>query len=98
MKRAMLMIIGAILGLTLLGVSSNARSAKQDIPYPDIPRMSLNDAKELIGKPAVVLLDCRPVEQWNDSESKLPGAIHEDPTKVKSWVQKYPKDSTIIIY
>ena len=98
MKRAVVMVIGALLGLTLLGVSSNARSAKQDIPYPEIPRISLNEAKDLIGKAGVILLDCRPVEQYKDSEDKLPGAIHEDPMEVKSWAEKYPKDATAIIY
>ena len=98
MKRVVLIMVGAILSLVLAGMPLNARSAQKDIPYPEIPRITLNEVKELLGKPGVILLDCRPVEQWNDSDSKLPGAVHEDPKNVKSWAHKYPKDSTIIIY
>ena len=98
MKRVILIMVGAILGLAVAGMPLNARSAKKDIPYPEIPRMTLNEVKKLLGRPGVILLDCRPVEQWKDSDSKLPGAVHEDPTDVKSWAHKYPKDSTIIIY
>ena len=98
MKRVVLVMVASLLGLALAGMPLNARSAKKDIPYPEIPRMTGEEARELLGKPGVILLDCRPVEQWKDSDSKLPGAVHEDPTAVKSWAHKYPKDSTLIIY
>lgn len=98
MNRVALMVIGVLLWLALGGMLEEARSAKRDIPYPEIPRISLNEVKELLGKPGVVLLDTRPLEQWNDSDSKLPGAFYGDPTNVKSWANKYPKDAHLIIY
>jgi len=52
----------------------------------------------MLGNPDVVILDCRPVEQWRFSDQKIPGAVHEDPMDVESWAGKYSKDKTIVIY
>jgi hypothetical protein len=60
--------------------------------------MSKEQLKEIAGKPGVVVLDCRPEEQWRGSEQVLPGAVHENPMEVKAWAGKYAKDSTIVMY
>ena len=95
--------VGAFLCLILIGGSlvtgaSEKAASDQAIPFPDIPRMTKEQLKEIIDKPGLVLIDCRPVEQWRVSPQNLPGAVHEDPMEVKSWADKYPKDSTVVIY
>lgn len=45
-----------------------------------------------------IILDVRPSMAWTFSGSKIKGAVREDPSKVESWEQKYPKDSQIVLY
>ena len=46
----------------------------------------------------VIILDCRPAEQWRLSPQKIPGAVYADPYDVESWAHKYPKDKTLVLY
>ena len=69
-------------------------------PYPEIPRISDKQCLTLLGNKnnPPILIDVRLHKQWEQSKNKLPGAVHEDPAKVKSWASKYDKDRTIILY
>jgi hypothetical protein len=95
-------IIGSVLGLalafTVLGGSAAHGATPDALPYPDIPRITKEELKDILGQPGLVILDCRPEAQWRVSEMKLPGAVHEDPADVESWAHKYPKDAKIVIY
>ena len=46
----------------------------------------------------VIILDVRLLSQWKRAELKIPGAIYEDPREVDSWLEKYPKDKTLVFY
>jgi hypothetical protein len=96
MKSLLVRAAIAVVGLTL-GIVSSALSAG-DLPFPDAPRITKEQVKELIGKPGFYLLDVRPNEQWNAAKLKLPGAIHEDPEEADLWAYKYPKDAKIVTY
>ena len=95
---AALALLFFVIGVSLVGGASQKSSDDETIPFPDIPRMTKEQLREMVGKPGVVVVDCRPEEQWRTSEATLPGAVHENPMEVKSWAGKYPKDSTIVIY
>jgi len=96
MRSCLLSILAAVvIGLVLAGGAPKAASDQAQIPFPEVPRLSKETLKEKLGTPGVVVLDCRPEEQWNQSEQKIPGAVHEDPLDVKSWAHKYPKDTAI---
>ena len=64
----------------------------------DISRMSKDDLKAMLGHPDLVLLDVRAASDWTESHSKIKGAIREDPKDVASWVDKYSKDKTFVLY
>ena len=98
MTRFLAAMVGLILGLGISGSSLVLGAGQENVPFPDVPRITKEETKELLGKPGVIFLDCRPEEQWRTSEQKLPGAIHENPLEVASWASKYSKDSKIIIY
>jgi rhodanese-related sulfurtransferase len=49
-------------------------------------------------KESLVLIDVRPKEQWDSSESKLPGAVNEDPFEAEEWSKFYSKDMTVVLY
>lgn len=101
MKKWLVLLTALALGLATAGPSLGAAAAGAEdkpLPYPEIPRLSKEQAKAMVGNPDVVILDCRPVEQWKYSDQKIPGAVHEDPMEVQSWAGKYSRDKTIVIY
>jgi rhodanese-related sulfurtransferase len=63
-----------------------------------VPRMTKEELKTLIGNSDVVIIDGRTPKHWNFSDSKIVGAVREDPSAVFTWTGKYPKDKTIVIY
>lgn len=63
----------------------------------EVPRMTKEELKGLIGNPDVIVLDVRRGKDWNASEFKIKGAIRES-TKDISWANKYPKDRTLVLY
>ena len=64
-----------------------------------VPRISKEDLKAMLGKPDVTILDVRLQEQWEVADQKIPGAVHENPAQdVTAWMNKYPKDKTIVLY
>lgn len=91
-------VLLCLIAVSLVGGASQKSADDEVIPYPEIPRMTKEQLKPLLGKPGVVVLDSRPEEQWRASEQVLPGAVYENPMDVKSWAGKYPKDSTVVIY
>ena len=98
MTRLLAAMCGLILAVGLGGSSLVSGAGQENVPFPEMPRISKEQLKELLSKPGVVLLDCRPEEEWRTSEQKLPGAIHENPLEADSWASKYPKDSKIVVY
>jgi len=99
MKRSLPVLLALVLSLALAGLSTAAEGeADKNLPYPEIPRISKEQLRAMMGDPNVVIIDCRLEEQWKSSDRKLPGAVYENPLQVKSWAEKYSKDKTIIIY
>jgi hypothetical protein len=64
----------------------------------DVPRMKKDELKAMLGNSDLVILDVRYKKDWTDSDSKIKGAIREDPESVQSWTEKYSKDKTIVLY
>lgn len=63
-----------------------------------VPRMTKEELKALPGNSEVVIIDGRTPKHWNFSNSKIVGAVREDPFAVFVWAGKYDKDKTIVIY
>ncbi len=98
MKRVWVAILMGALGLVFISMSSGwGIGATKKKPFPDIPRMSAKELQSMMGRKNFVVLDVRPLQQWENSTQKIPGAVHEDPKNVSSWVQNYPKDETVIV-
>ena len=64
----------------------------------DVPRMTTDELKAMLGNADLVIVDVRSKKDWKDSDSKIQGAIREDPDSVKSWAEKYAKDKTLLLY
>jgi rhodanese-related sulfurtransferase len=83
---AVVLILGIVLAAVLPAMSQ------------EVPRISKEDLKEMLGKPDVVIVDVRTGSDWNASTSKIKGAVREEADKVDSWIEKYPRDKTLILY
>jgi hypothetical protein len=64
----------------------------------DVPKMSKEELQGLLGKPEIIIIDVRSDGDWTPSNTKIKGAVREDPPKVSSWMEKYPKDKTLVFY
>jgi rhodanese-related sulfurtransferase len=64
----------------------------------DVPRMTKDELKAMLDNSDLVILDVRFKKDWAEGDSKIKGAIREDPESVKSWAEKYPKDKTLVLY
>jgi hypothetical protein len=65
----------------------------------DVPRMTKEELKSMLGNPEVIVVDVRAGTDWNGSKEKIQGAVREDPNKnAKSWAGKYSQDKMMILY
>jgi rhodanese-related sulfurtransferase len=54
--------------------------------------------RSMLGKADVIIIDVRTNYEWDNSKVKIPGAVREEGMKFASWMNKYPKDKTLILY
>ena len=64
----------------------------------DISKISVQQLKDLLGRPDTVVVDVRTDRDWWRSSRKIPGALREDPSKVDQWMGEYFKNQTLIFY
>ena len=64
----------------------------------DVPRISVHQAKKLMGSPDTIVIDVRKYRNWWRSSKKIPTAVREDPSKVDQWIEKFGKNQTLIFY
>ena len=62
------------------------------------PRITGENLLKIIDRPDVVVIDVRLEGVWMRENSKIQGAMREDPEDVDSWMHKYPKNKTIVFY
>jgi predicted sulfurtransferase len=64
----------------------------------DVPRMSKEDLKAMLGDPDLIILDVRAGRDWDSSEFKIQGAERANPSDFNTWAGKYPAAKTIVLY
>jgi hypothetical protein len=96
MRGFLIAILAAATTLAVIGAPAQPLLAK-DIG-PDVPRLTKEQLKSRLGDPDVIIVDVLVEEQWETTDQKIPGAVHENPEEVESWATKYPKDKTLVLY
>jgi rhodanese-related sulfurtransferase len=92
------MIQLAILAVAaMLSCTGAALAAEAPLPQ-DVPRMTKEEAKALLGNKNFVIVDVRQPRDWDQSNAKIKGAVREDPHNVAAWADKYPKNETLLFY
>jgi hypothetical protein len=64
----------------------------------DVPRMTKDELKALLGNPDLIILDVRHGSDWTSSDLKIKGALREEPNDIESWANKYSKDKILVLY
>ena len=90
MHGGLLALINALISLFLFSVVASAQQ--------DVPRMTKEELKSLMGKADVVIIDVRSEHDWKDVDRMIQGAVREDPLKTAEWMEKYGKDKTLVFY
>lgn len=86
-----LMILSAFVLATLITTS-------QAVLADEIPRITKEEAKEMLDNPDVVFLDVRSGSDWRASDIKIKGAVYADSAKLKDWISNYDMKKTYILY
>ena len=93
MSKRLLFSIVTLSTVGLLWVFTAAAVASDDVP-----RMSKQELKVLLGSADVIILDVRASRDWEGSTSTIKGAIREDPQTIDTWTDTYPKDKTLVLF
>lgn len=64
----------------------------------DVPRMTKEQLKDMLGDPNLVIIDVRTATDWDESDLKIKGAIRETPREIEQWAGKFDKSKTIVLY
>ncbi len=91
MRKTRMLIITGLLLFQMGTLISEVVSA-------EVPRITKEELKSLLGKPDVVIIDVRLGSEWTLRDSKIKGAVRENPAAVETWAEKYPKDRSIVLY
>lgn len=91
---------GTIAAVAAVLFSLSAMGVMAQVSTPEaVPRITKDDLRSMLGKPDIIILDVRLQNQWEAANQKIPGAVHENPAQdVTAWMNKYPKDKTIVLY
>jgi hypothetical protein len=79
--------------LVFFSVGTKAAPASEDVP-----RMTIDDLRAQLANPDIVILDVRSTHDWEDATTLIKSAVREDPMKLGQWIEKYPKNKTIVLY
>lgn len=63
----------------------------------EVPRMTKEELKGLLGSPDLVIVDVRRGQDWNSSEFKIKGSVRES-VRGPGWAKNYDKNKTIVLY
>jgi len=64
----------------------------------DVPRMTKEELKAMLGNPDLVIVDVRTNAGWNESKIKIKGAVREDPAQATLGIDNYSKEKTLVFY
>ena len=88
-SKRLLLVLSIILGFSALLLAAE----------PDgVPTILKEELQAMLGTPELITIDVRTAADWASSDSKIKGAVREDPSKVKEWAQNYSPQKTLVFY
>ena len=64
----------------------------------DTHTMTKEQLRPLLTESDVIVIDVRTNYDRDNGKAKIPGALREEGMKFASWMNKYPKDKTLVLY
>jgi hypothetical protein len=92
MKRILFISLLFVVCLTV------ALHAQTGLSPDKVPRMTIQELKQQMENPNLVIIDVRSSHDWEDSTTKIKGSVREEASKVATWVSKYPPTKTIVLH
>jgi hypothetical protein len=93
MRGRFLSILVLAVGFSLMGCAQNL------VGESKVPRVTKEELRSMLDRPDVIIVDVRLWDAWRKSEWKIKGAVRENPEgNIQSWMEKYPKNKTIVFY
>ncbi len=92
----MVRLIGALALVLLIATPSLAQQFL--VKTHSVPTVTAAQLASMLGRPDLVILDVRTPYDWKESDAKIKGAVREDPMKSITWMGKYPKEKTLVLY
>lgn len=93
MRRGSSVLLAVALSFAMAGMFAITAMAQEDVP-----RMTKEELKAMLGSPDLVIVDVRIGKDWKASEFKIQGGVREDPAEFESWAERYSKDKTLVLY
>ena len=91
--RSRLWFVVAVFVLLLQGC------AHAPISEVNVPRITKEELRPMVGSPDVIIVDVRTAQDWKEAKWKIKGAVCAERNDEKSsWVVKYPKDKPFVLY
>jgi 3-mercaptopyruvate sulfurtransferase SseA len=97
-----LVLAGALLIFTARPVAAPTPTpvadehSEEGLPYPDVPRISLADAKAAYDAKSATIIDVRDQDAY--ATAHIPGALSLPLAELETRAQGLPRDATIITY
>ena len=76
--------------------TSSSMAGQHDAPYPDVPRVSLEDAKAKFDAGSALIVDTRSLDEYN--QQHIPGSVSVPLTELNASEPDLPKDQELILY
>ncbi len=64
----------------------------------EITRIAKEEARAMLERSEATIIDVRTHADWNAGDTRIRGAVREDPNDIGSWADKYQKDQTLLLY
>jgi len=84
--------------ITLLLIFFLAGLFTTNLGAADVKRMSAQDLNAVRENPDVIVVDVRANRDWEKSDSKIAGAVRENPEDVNAWMKRYHINQTLVFY
>lgn len=88
----LIMCVNVVLTMIILVIFNTTTIASE------VTKISKEELKPILGNPDIIILDVDREGNWEDRNRKILGAVRENPKEIESWITKYPKNKTLILY
>lgn len=64
----------------------------------EVPKISVEELKDILESPGLVIFDVRSGKDWGSSERKISGAVRVNSQDINSWAGAYSKEQKMVFY